>query len=112
MIFMPQLPANKQDALDLILQMSESLYSRTKFDDLEAIDETLEQRHQLIEQFFCDFKKSLSDSDLQVFRTIQENDEIFKRNMEENKIALAQKIVGERKSKQRMRLYTKISKQF
>lgn len=109
---MPQLPANKQDALDLILKMSESLYSRTKFDDLEAIDETLEQRHQLIEQFFCDFKKSLSDSDLQVFRTIQENDDVFRRNMEENKIALAQQIVGERKSKQRVRLYTKISQQY
>lgn len=109
---MTQLPADKDEAIQLIINISESLYGRTDYTDLKDIDSTLESRHQLIEQFFCDFKKSISEDDLNIFRSIQEKDEFFKRNMEENKIALAQKIVGERKSKQRMRLYTKISKQY
>lgn len=109
---MYKLPSNKSDALELIVSISESLYARTNFDNLKEIDEILENRHQLIEQFFCDFKKTIDDHDLDVFRKIQQDDDIFRKNVEENKISLNEKIVGEKKSKQRMRLYTKISQQF
>jgi len=109
---MHKLPSSKTDALKLIETISESLYSQTQFENLKEIDEILENRHQLIEQFFCDFKKTIDDQDLEVFRRIQKDDDVFRRNLEENKISLSEKIAGEKKSKQRMRLYTKISQQF
>lgn len=109
---MHKLPANKEDALALIVTISENMYARTRFDDLEEMDAILENRHQLIEQFFCDFKKTITDTDLETFRRIQSSDEIFRRNLEENKLSISEKIAGEKKSKQRMRLYTKISKQY
>lgn len=109
---MTSLPPNKQDALALIIEMSESLYAQTQFEHLKEIDELLEARHQLIEQFFCDFKKTITDQDLDAFRQLQKDDDMFRQNIEANKVLLNQKMAGEKKSKQRMRLYTKISRQF
>jgi len=106
------LPSDKHAALMLIRDISEGLYAQTRFDDLEEIDETVEYRHQLIEQFFCDFRKTISEDDLAVFKRLQQDDQVFLKNLEENKLHIASQMAGNKKSKARMRLYTKISRQF